>query len=171
MFLHPVKSTVLNDIFELVLSHVRGFKKLGNLANLSLKILLEVVEVNQHEVGLVATLPPSSNVAPKRPTNRGTGVIFDEINQHIPRVLARPFKWGYASVFEKAVKGGCCSIEVVVKTPDHVSTVAGDEDVLDFRIPYETVDGQVCLHETPVCLSLNHFKHDLPRDNANVNPW
>ena len=129
--------------------------------------------MDEHHVGLVARFPPSSDVAPERPADGRTRIILDKVNEHVSGIFGRPLgTWSVKTgVLEEAVKSWRGGIEVVVHTPDHITTVACDEDVLDFGLPDHSVEGQVGLHEASVRLAFDHAEYDVSRNDAEVNPW
>ena len=168
--LHIGEGAMLDDGGPLILRDV-DLEELGHILHLALHISLEVVEVDEHDVGQILDGPQRFDVLPEGP--KGFAVVLEPLLPEGQNIFRRTGD-GIADKTRRFVEGGVppliCGRPVIEETPDDISAVTGDVQVLGLGRKVERIDGQVGLEETAMGLSLNGGQLDFFWGDPQINP-
>jgi hypothetical protein len=93
-------------------------------------------------------------MTPERPTQGTWHVVLHKLIENVFGILTWSFRRLalITCVLKKAVEGICSAIHMIVDTPNHITAVACDEDILDLGVPDKSVKREMCLEEATVSL-------------------
>ena len=127
--------------------------------------------MNELHVGQATNRPPTTDVFPEWPER--VAFAIQPLSPVLPDVARRRFDgWSDEprSVVKRIVPGLVRAGMVVVQTPDHVTAVAADIEILGLGRELDRIDRQVRLEKAPVRLRFQERQFHLLGRHPQVDP-
>ena len=172
MSLHVVESTMLCDLVQRRLVGL-DVQELCNPLDLAAQVGLQIVEVDEEQVGQVSRSVPAANRLPERQSDRVLLVVLENVKEvlsGIGRRLQQGGSHAAGRVVDQLIEHRRGVIHVIVQAPERISTITRHEDIFRLWAVDEILEGQVRFDEAPVLLRFQEPSYGFQRNGTEVQP-